>query len=75
MHHPVKHIIIGKNRKPVLIDFERCRKTEKPKNVTQFCQFLIGNLVRELLSKKGIAIDKNKITGFARNYRKTNAVK
>jgi putative serine/threonine protein kinase len=38
MHKPVKHVII-KNEKPVLIDFERCKKTLNPKNVTQVCQF------------------------------------
>lgn len=38
MHHPVKHIIVGK--KIVMIDFERCKYSNKPKNVTQFCQFL-----------------------------------
>ena len=37
LHHPYKHIIIRKN-KPVFIDFERCKRTENPKNVTQFCQ-------------------------------------
>lgn len=44
MHHPTKHILIkaGKpSRKTVvMIDFERCRWTEKPKNITQFVQFL-----------------------------------
>ncbi len=46
MHRPVKHIII-RNNKPVLIDFERCRKTLKPSNVTQCCQFLKRlNLIR-----------------------------
>lgn len=40
MHHPIKHIIIRDN-KPVMIDFERCYYTENPKNVTQFCQFLL----------------------------------
>lgn len=44
MHHPTKHILI-KQGKPsrktvVMIDFERCRWMEKPKNVTQFVQFL-----------------------------------
>lgn len=39
MHHPVKHIIIDK--KPVMIDFERCYYTKNPKNVTQFCQYLM----------------------------------
>ena len=40
MHHPIKHIII-RNNKPIMIDFERCKKTIKPKNVTQFCEFII----------------------------------
>lgn len=44
MHHPIKHILIYK--KPVMIDFERCYYAEKPKNVTQFCQFLrLNNLI------------------------------
>lgn len=40
MHHPVKHIFVVKD-KPVFIDFERCKITEHPKNVTQFCQYLL----------------------------------
>ena len=69
MHHPVKHIIVGKSGKPVLIDFERCRKTEKPKNVTQFCQFLIGDRARNILAGKGIKIKKKKAIEFAKSYR------
>lgn len=46
MHHPVKHIIIGK--KVVMIDFERCHKSLKPKNISQFCQFLISRKLLEL---------------------------
>ena len=38
MHHPHKHIIIGS--KATLIDFERTHKSAKPKNVTQFVQYL-----------------------------------
>ena len=40
MHHPVKHIIITKRKRVVMIDFERCKYSQKPKNVTQFIQFL-----------------------------------
>tara|TARA_Y100000310_G_C20465028_1_gene707190 strand:- start:23 stop:565 length:543 start_codon:yes stop_codon:yes gene_type:complete len=39
MNHPLKHVLVRDN-KVVLIDFERCKRTEKPKNVTQVCQFL-----------------------------------
>jgi putative serine/threonine protein kinase len=37
---PIKHIFI-KNNKVTIIDYERCYETENPKNVTQFCQFLM----------------------------------
>lgn len=39
MHHPLKHALVRK-KKIVLVDFERCKRTEKPKNVTQVCQFI-----------------------------------
>lgn len=59
MHHPVKHIIIGK--KPVLIDFERAYETENPKNVTQFCQFILQySKALKLNIKKDIFIEKVK---------------
>ena len=55
MHHPLKHIFI-KGEKVVMIDFERCYKTKKPKNVTQFCQFLLRcpclKLEKEVFMKK-----------------------
>ena len=40
LHHPTTNILVGKQ--VVLIDFERCRKSKNPKNVTQFSQFLLG---------------------------------
>ena len=39
-HRPLKNIIITKNNKPVLIDFERCHFSSRPKNVNQFNEFL-----------------------------------
>src|SRR3989344_8308967 len=50
LHNPVKHIIIKKNN-PVMIDFERCKRTLAPKNVTQFVQFLRK---RNLVKKHGL---------------------
>lgn len=46
MHHPFKHVLIGKNI--VMIDFERCKFSEKPKNVTQFCQFLSRKMNKKI---------------------------
>ena len=40
MHVPVKNIIINKKNKPILLDFERCHYTSRPKNVNQFKEFL-----------------------------------
>ncbi len=70
MHHPVKHVIIDKNGRAVLIDFERMHETAKPKNVTQLCQFIIRSKLTGALEEKGISIDKRKIISAAKEYRK-----
>lgn len=68
MHRPIKHIVIEKG-KPVLLDFERAHETKKPKNVTQFCQFLISNNLNNILIKKGFKIKKGKIIKLAKKYK------
>ncbi len=60
MHHPYKHIIV--NKKPVLIDFERANYTKKPKNVTQFCQYIL-----KMLAIK----NKRKLINLAQQYKKS----
>lgn len=42
MHHPLKHVLIGK--KIVMIDFEKCKFSKNPKNVTGFSQFVSRKL-------------------------------
>ncbi len=66
MHRPLKHIIVEKNR-PFLIDFERAHHAENPKNVTQFCQFLMG--AGEILKSRGIRIKKREIIKLAKIYK------
>ena len=68
MHHPLKHIIISKD-KPALIDFERCHYSKNPKNVSQFIQFISGTRTRLLLKKKGINIDRKKILEASKKYK------
>lgn len=68
MHSPVKHVLVKKNGEPVLLDFERCRHTERPKNVTQFCQFLSSQRMQALLREKGIRLSKETILSAARAY-------
>lgn len=41
-NHPIKHIIMSREKEPIFIDFERCYPSKRPKNLTQFCQFLMS---------------------------------
>jgi putative serine/threonine protein kinase len=78
MTNPYKHIIIRKKPgkkdrtliEAVMIDFERCRYSKKPKNVTQFVQFLVSANVERILQSKRIFLDKEKILAKARGYKK-----
>lgn len=70
MHRPYKHIII-QNNKPVMIDFERTHKTDKPKNVTQFCQYLCTDIIRNKLKKLGIKYQINTVRSLAKQYKST----
>ena len=45
----------GAGLRLVMIDFERCGRTAKPKNTTQVAQFLGSKGVRALLCAKGLA--------------------
>ena len=74
MHRPLKHIIISKNR-PFLIDFERAHYAHKPKNVTQFCQFLISGHLANILQNKKIKIDKNRVMQLAKIYKNHQNIK
>lgn len=67
MHHPVKHVIIGKSVK--LIDFERAKKTKDPKNVSQFCQFVMS--LKPLLEKKGLRVNNKKLIALSKKYKKS----
>ncbi len=70
MHHPVKHVIVTPQGKPVLLDFERCRPGKKMHNVTQFCQFLRSGRFNGLLRRRGININGEKLTALARVYKR-----
>jgi predicted Ser/Thr protein kinase len=65
MHHPHKHVIV--DDEPVLIDFERCRKTETPQNVTQFCQFMLNTA--DVLHEKGFKYDEEDVICVAQRYK------
>lgn len=69
MHHPTKHIIINESGLPILLDFERCSRTDKPKNVTQFVEFLCR--IGEELNSKGITVKVNVLRDLAGQYKDT----
>jgi len=61
MHHPLKHVIVTNVGNPVLLDFERCSNTEKPKNVTQFIEFICR--------MDGITVKIDELRELAREYK------
>ncbi|MCD4666360.1 hypothetical protein K8R47_00960 [archaeon] len=65
--NPYKHIII--NKKPVMIDFERCYKTDNPKNVTQFCQYMMSRNVFPILEEKNLNINKKEFIKILKKYK------
>jgi release factor glutamine methyltransferase len=69
MHRPLKNALVTKKGKVVLIDFERTHQTDKPHNVTQFCQFLLVR--KDLLKKKGIKLDQEELVSAAQAYKET----
>ena len=73
MHRPFRHIIIDSKNKPWLIDFERCYETEKPKNTTQFCQFLLNS--EEELRRKEICLNRQELMDSAKEYKNEQSKK
>jgi len=69
LHHPFKHIFIS-NTKIKMIDFERCKNSKKPKNVSQFCQFLMSKKVNELLKEKGFKVNNKNVIMCLKIYKK-----
>ncbi len=76
MTRPYKHILVitqnstfRKIGDVVQIDFERCRRTQSPKNVTQFLQCLSRGRMQELFKRKKIKINIIKIQELSKKYK------
>ncbi len=69
MHHPFKHIVVKKGNLPVLLDFERSHSTQKPKNLTQFIEFVCR--IKKVLESKNLKVDADKLRQFAGRYKRT----
>lgn len=70
--NPHKDILITK-KGPIIIDFERCRFTANPKNVTQFLQYLTRPFMSQVLTSKGIIISKQKVISLGEKYKSDNS--
>jgi|TARA_B100002003_G_C13941915_1_gene457061 putative serine/threonine protein kinase len=66
MHHPLKHILIKKD-KVTMLDFERCHIVDYGKNTTQFVVFLMK--LSEFLSEYDIIINKEKLIALSKLYK------
>ncbi|MBN2458836.1 hypothetical protein JXB28_01000 [Candidatus Woesearchaeota archaeon] len=71
--NPYKDIIITPDNTAVMIDFERCRRSSKPKNVTQFLQYISRN--KKELEKKGIIIGKDAVMKLGKEYKEKSTDK
>jgi putative serine/threonine protein kinase len=72
MTHPHKHILIVKDGDcdvPVMIDFDRARHVERPKNVTQACQWITSATMDKQLRARAIVIDRVRVRGLAQTYK------
>ena len=65
--NPYKDILITKQNKVVMIDFERCKDSKKPKNVTQFLQYIFKN--KQVLANKGLMINKKELIRLGKEYK------
>ena len=65
--NPYKDILVTPDNKAVMIDFERCRESKKPQNVTQFLQYIARN--KPMLEKKGAYINREELIGLGRAYK------
>jgi release factor glutamine methyltransferase len=74
MTNPYKHLLVRRKAdgavEVVMIDFERCRRTEKPKNVTQACQYFAKARLLDLFTKAGLFVDGERLKELGTKYKR-----
>ncbi|KAJ1459701.1 hypothetical protein M885DRAFT_585665 [Pelagophyceae sp. CCMP2097] len=68
MQRPLRHLIVSAER-CVFLDFERCRFVAKPRNVTQFCQYLASAWVLQQLRRLGVHVDVKALREATKAYK------
>jgi len=70
LSHAPKHVIVNREDRPFIVDFESASLNRRPSNVTSICQFLfIGSETAKKIAEKLGARDKNKIAEVLRFYK------
>jgi release factor glutamine methyltransferase len=65
--NPHKDIIITREKKAVMIDFERCKRSDKPQNVTQFLQYITRK--KGDLESRGIKVSRERLITLGKAYK------
>ena len=73
LSHAPKHIIVNKEQKPVIVDFETASIERRPSNVTSACQFLFLNKSTPQISMKLGLEDKKSIIDALRCYKRNRS--
>ena len=68
MHRPLRLIIISNSSSVTLLDFERTSPSKKPKNVTQFLDY-VGKISPQLF-QRGYVVDRQKLRRVSQQYKK-----
>lgn len=68
--HAPKHIIVNRNDRPCIVDFETASVNRKPANVTSVCQFLFISGIAEEVAEKIGKKDRKTIIDALRCYKK-----
>lgn len=71
MSNPYKHILVNEALEIKLIDFERCKPMERPKNLTQFVSYVMMNLYKDRFKDKTLS-DKAKELSAAYSREQTD---
>ncbi len=70
LSHAPKHVIVSKEDRPVIVDFESASLNRRPSNVTSICQFLfLGGEPAKILAKKLGTVDRETVFDALRRYK------
>jgi putative serine/threonine protein kinase len=70
LSHAPKHVIVNRNDRPCIVDFETASVNRKPANVTSVCQFLFISGIAEEIAERTGKRDRNAIIDALRSYKK-----